>query len=77
MLKQQQYLLPISSTLTHDILKGYIKLFWNDIFNQLINSNADIHLLLLVKVEFTDPTIGYRTLSEVRKVNFIDLVLFT
>ena len=60
-------------TLTNNILGSYINNFWLDIFNNIKN---DKHLMLMCKVQFTDETLGYRTLGNLRKVNFTDKELF-
>ena len=78
MLKQQTYTLEYSNlTITNDVLQGYIKLFWKDIFIPLNSHNPNIHLMLLCKVQFVDSTMGYRTLADLRRVNFSDRGLFT
>lgn len=71
------YFLSKSLTITNTVLSKYIKLFWNDVFTPLHKSNNKIHLMLMVKVEFMDPTLGYRTLANLRIVNFSDKKLFT
>lgn len=75
MIRTKIYLLPQNITLTPNILKEYIQLFWNDIFNPLQLKNSNMHLMLMVKVLFTDD--GYRTLADLRRVNFTDNELFT
>jgi hypothetical protein len=75
MIKIQTYTL-INNILTNKILNGYINKFWNDIFNHLHSSNPNIHLMLMCKVEFNKPELGYRTLAHLRKVNFSDKDLF-
>lgn len=57
------------------MLNVYINNFWNEIFSPLIKSE-DKHLMVLCKVEFSDSTLGYRTLDQLRKVNFDDKKLF-
>lgn len=71
------YFLSKSLTITNTVLSKYIKLFWSDVFTPLHKSNNKIHLMLMVKVEFMDPTLGYRTLANLRIVNFSDKKLFT
>lgn len=70
------YELPHSSVITKDILTGYVNTFWKDIYMPLNSSNNNLHLLLMCKVEFTDPALGYRTLADMRKVNFSDKNLY-
>ena len=49
----KSYSLPnLGVTLTKDIITGYIKLFWGEIFNPL--SDKGVHLMLMIKVEFED-----------------------
>ena len=50
------YLLQLNVTQTPNVLKGYIKLFTVDIFKSLHSENTNIHLLLLVQVEFLEGT---------------------
>lgn len=63
--------------ITNELLTSYINLFWNKTFSRLVLSRKDIHLLLLVKVQFLDNEMGYKTLADLRKVNFDDKELFT
>ena len=72
----KSYSLPnLGVTLTKDIITGYIKLFWGEIFNPL--SDKGVHLMLIIKVESEDSSVGYRSLADVRKVNFTDKDIFT
>ena len=73
MIQSKLYKLPSSSTLSTKVLLQYIDSFWNDVF-ATIESFDNKHLLLLVKVQFTNG--GYRTLADLRKVNFMDKELF-
>lgn len=75
MLRTKKYALTTSSLLTNEVLNVYINNFWNEVFSPLIKSE-DKHLMLLCKVEFSDSTLGYRTLGQLRKVNFSDKKLF-
>jgi len=75
MLKTKKYSLNSNTILTNEVLNVYINNFWNEMFSPLIKSE-DKHLLLLCKVEFSDSTLGYRTLGQLRKVNFEDKKLF-
>jgi DNA polymerase type B, organellar and viral len=76
MLKIQNYNIGNNITLTADILSAYINNFWKEVYAPLHNKNAEMHLMLMCKVEFTDPTLGFRSLAELRKVNFSDRKLF-
>lgn len=69
-IKTKIYVLPNSTPITKIILNGYIKLFWGEIFTPLHLENSNMHLMLMCKVEFTDPAQGYRTLADMRRVNF-------
>jgi len=64
-----------NNLLTNQILGVYINNFWNDVFAPLIKS-GDKHLMLMCKVEFNDSGLGYRTLGDLRRVNFNDRDLF-
>lgn len=48
--------------LNKDILSIYINNFWNDIFNNIKDGN---YLMIMVKVNFTDPTEGIKSILEV------------
>ena len=73
MLLNKTYSLGTGSTLlTSALLKFYINLFFNEV---IITNNK--HLLLMIKVEFCDNSLGYKTLGDLRKVNFTDKDLFT
>jgi hypothetical protein len=73
MIITHSYSLRSNVLLTNEILDIYISRFWNEIFYPLRTSN---HLLLMCQIEFTDSTLGYRTLGHLRKVNFEDKELF-
>ena len=64
-----------NNLLTNQFLGIYINNFWNDVFNPLITS-GDKHLMLMCKVEFNESGLGYRTLGDLRRVNFNDKDLF-
>ena len=70
------YILTKNSTLTSSILTSYIIRFWNEIFKQLHSVNDNMHLMLMVKVEYADSTFGYRSLANFRLVNYVDKQLF-
>ena len=74
MIKTQSYSVN-NNLLTNQILGIYINNFWSDVFTPLISS-GDKHLLLMCKVEFNDTSVGYRTLGDLRRVNFNDRDLF-
>ena len=72
MIQRQSY--PISNlVLTNELLIVYIHRFWSDIFSKMKNSN---HLMLMCKVQYMDSDLGYRSLGDLRKVNFEDRDLF-
>ena len=62
--------------LTEQILTSAINNFWSDVFKPLILKSEKTHLLILVKVQFEDDSMGYRTLGELRAANFNDKDLF-
>ena len=72
----QAYYLSNHSPITKAFLTTYVRIFWEDIFSRLHKENNNIHLMLMCKVEFTDPNLGYKTLGPLRKVNFTDQKLF-
>ena len=74
MIKTQSYSVN-NNLLTNQILGVYINNFWNDIFTS-INESNNKHLLLMCKVQFNDEGLGYRTLGDLRRVNFNDRDLF-
>ena len=71
MIKFQSYALK-NNLLLNEVLNSYIEKFWEDIFTSVSNS----HLMLMCKVEFSDISLGYRTLAHLRSVNFADKELF-
>jgi DNA polymerase type B, organellar and viral len=66
-----------NSLLTTELLRIYISKFWTSVYHPLHQANNNIHLLLLCKVQFTDSSLGYRTVANLRKVNFADKAIFT
>jgi hypothetical protein len=60
-------------TLSNEILNSYINKFWLDIFTDIKDTS---HLMLMVKVQFNELEMGYRTLGHLRLVNFSDKELF-
>lgn len=77
MLLNKSYNLPQAAGLTNIILKHYINLFFSEVFTPLFTESKPVHLMLMIKVEFSDESMGYRTLADLRKVNFTDLDVFT
>jgi hypothetical protein len=59
--------------LTKKVLNVYISQFWNEIFSPIKNSK---HLWLMVKVNYSEEELGYKTLGHLRRVNFTDKELF-
>lgn len=77
MIQNITYTLPQSSPLTSQLLTKYINLFFSKIFSSIYTESKPVHLMIMVKVEFTDDSVGYRTLADLRKVNFGDKDVFT
>lgn len=80
MIQNTTYTLPQSSPLTSQLLTKYINLFFSKIFSSVYTAGGaskPVHLMLMVKVEFNDDSVGYRTLADLRKVNFTDKDVFT
>jgi hypothetical protein len=77
MILNKKYHLDTPMSITKEILKGYVKLFWRSEFFNIHSTKPESHLLLMCKVLFEDSTMGYRTLGDMRKVNFTDRTLFT
>jgi hypothetical protein len=73
MIQLKSYKLDNKLTLTNELLVTYINKLWVDIFTDIGNTS---HLMLMCKVQFTDDEMGYRTLGNLRKVNFDDKELF-
>jgi hypothetical protein len=59
--------------LSNKVLEAYINNFWIDIFTSIKDTK---HLMLMCKVEFMESEMGYRTLGDLRRVNFSDKELF-
>jgi len=59
--------------LTNEVLESYISNFWNDIFTTIRDTK---HLMLMCKVEFNEGELGYRTIGDLRRVNYSDKELF-
>jgi hypothetical protein len=76
MIKSHSYTIT-NLPLTNKVLEAYINNFWGDVFSSLISSSTgDKHLMLMCKVEFNELELGYRTLGDLRRVNFDDKELF-
>jgi hypothetical protein len=58
--------------LTKTVVASYIQRFWNEEYNIIVNDGIQKHLMILIKVHFTDESQGYRTLGHLRKVNLND-----
>lgn len=53
--------------LTKVAVNSYISMFWNDIYSLLNVKNQ--HLMILVKVLYSEDNLGYRTLGHLVNVN--------
>lgn len=73
MIQIKKYTIKNNLTLTNELLINYISQFWTEIFSQFKDNK---HLLLMCKVKFSNEDMGYRTLGNLRKVNFNDKDLF-
>ena len=62
--------------LSKGVLSIFIQKYWNEVYSQILKSNDQKHLMILVKVHFSDNEMGYRTLGHLRRVNFNDKDLF-
>jgi DNA polymerase type B, organellar and viral len=60
--------------LTNGLIAGYIIKFWKDVYSKI--DRNDSHLMILVKVQFTESEMGFRTLGHLRRVNFDDREMF-
>jgi hypothetical protein len=58
--------------LTKEVVSVFINKFWKDEY-PIKNQK---HIMLMVKVQFTESEMGYRTLGHLRRVNFSDKDLF-
>lgn len=86
----RSYNLHIPTSLSKEVLAGYVNQYWKDEYQPLYDKATSIiqldkdknpienriHLLLLVKVIFEDSSEGYKTLGDMRKVNIGDKDLF-
>jgi hypothetical protein len=76
MIKNHAYKLT-NLTFNKEVATTYINMFWDDIYTGIVNNSSDSHIMLLVKIHFSDDTTGYRTIGHLRSVNFTDKGLFT
>jgi len=60
----------INLYLTKEVVSSIISKFWNEVFKLINKNGVEKHLMLLVKVEYSEE--GYRTLGHLRRVNFND-----
>ena len=72
MIKFQTYKIN-NLVLSNQVLESYITQFWMDIFTPIKDTK---HLMIMVKVQFTETELGYRTLGHLRRINFDDKDLF-
>ena len=72
MIQIKSYSIPANITLTSQVLENYINSFWKEIFDNI----KDSHLMLMCKVQFTDESMGYKTLGHLVKTNYEDKELF-
>jgi hypothetical protein len=65
--------------LTHEVLNSYVLKFWNEVFDQINQSEKVKHLMVLCKVKYSENEGegNYKTLGPLRRVEFKDLELFT
>lgn len=73
MIQIKSYSISQNVTLTSQVLDNYINKFWEDIFKNIKDNS---HLMLMVKVQFSDESMGYRTLGHLVKTNYEDKDLF-
>ena len=74
MIKSKSYTLK-DLYLNKVVLNTFICKFWDETFKPLIQLDNK-HLMLLLKIEYSDKSLGYRTLGHLRNVNFNDRELF-
>jgi hypothetical protein len=58
--------------LTKGVISSFTSRFWNEEYSLITSSENQKYLMLLVKVQFTEESLGHRTLGHLRKVNFED-----
>lgn len=57
--------------LSKEVLSIYITKFWDNVFKSINKTNVN-HIMLLVKLEYSESELGYRTLGHLRSINFED-----
>jgi DNA polymerase type B, organellar and viral len=71
MIKTRTY--PITDLfLNKGVVSSFIQRFWNEVYSPINKTGAENHLMVLVKVQYTESELGYKTLGHLRKVNFED-----
>ena len=73
MIQLKNYTISQNVTLNSKVLENYINNFWEDIFKNIKDNS---HLMLLCKVQFSDESMGYKTLGHLVKTNYEDKDLF-
>ena len=68
------YTLTGDNNISPDMLRSYVKFFWQDVFVSLHSSNSNIHLNLMCKIGIN--ATEYKTMAPLRKVNFSDRDIF-
>jgi len=58
--------------LSKGVVSSFINKFWNEVYSPMLKHITHKHLMILVKVEYSESELGYRTLGHLRKVNFDD-----
>ena len=75
------YTFPSGLDISPSTLKSYIKSFWFDVFTPLHSNNSDIHLMLMCVpkgvVGYKVVNTEFKTIADLRRVNFSDRELFT
>lgn len=81
MIQQKSYIINQQIILTSEVLNSYVLQFWNEVFDQINQSDKVKHLMVLCKVKYSGEHDGsnenYKTLGPLRRVEFKDLELFT
>jgi hypothetical protein len=78
MIKHISY--PINNQLLNQgLLASYITKFWEDVFSPLVFKGTDVHLMVLVKADYSFSTVetSLRTMGCLRSVNYSDKELYT
>ena len=76
MASNQIYTLPKSLIITPTILKEYVQLFWSETYLPLHSSNSNMHLMVICKVKYSDPQMGYKSIAHLRKITVSDQEAF-